>query len=143
MGFVESFFHLCETLISWNQMKGLFGVGKSTFPSRQFLKKRASVKVLRMHRNKFKYKEKLDGPSKVGNALNHCAWTLGLGSQNLRKDPCNKSFCLALHWMRRTTFLVSVLVSLFFFSESSSLKQHHVSVLVHGQQHHHRFELPT
>ena len=114
MGFVESFFHLCEMLISGNQMNGLFGVGKSTFPSRQFLKKGASIKVLRMHRNKFKYKEKLDDPSKIGNELNHCTWILGMGSQKVRKDPWNKSFCLALGWMRRTTFLVSVLVSLFF-----------------------------
>ena len=114
MGFVESFFHLCEMLISGNQMNGLFGVGKSTFPSRQFLKKGASIKVLRMHRNKFKYKEKLDDPSKIGNELNHCTWILGMGSHKLRKDPWNKSFCLALGWMRRTTFLVSVLVSLFF-----------------------------
>ena len=77
-------------------MNGLFGVGKSTFPSRQFLKKGTSIKVLRMHRNKFKYKEKLDEPSKIRNELSHCTWTLGMGSHKLRTDPWNNSFCLAL-----------------------------------------------
>lgn len=77
-------------------------------PSRQFLKKGASIKVLRMHRNKFKYKEKLDEPSKIGNELNHCTWTLEWWESQTEKRPWNNSFCLALGWMRRTTFQVSI-----------------------------------